>query len=65
MFLSVNRSLNTTYQAPDERNIFMLHATTDSTCVYEMAADFFRGKKLMFVLGQLTPEVVGNSLEAI
>ena len=45
--------------------IFMLHATTDSTCVYEMAADFFRGKKLMFVLGQLTPEVVGNSLEAI
>ena len=50
---------------PDERNIFMLHATTDSTCVYEMAADFFRGKKLMFVLGQLTPEVVGNSLEAI
>jgi 2-succinyl-5-enolpyruvyl-6-hydroxy-3-cyclohexene-1-carboxylate synthase len=30
-----------------------------------MAADFFRGKKLMVVLGQLTPEVVGNSLEAI
>lgn len=53
MFLSVNRSLNTTYQSlPDERNIFMLHATTDSICVYEMAADFFRGKKLMFVLGR-------------
>ena len=50
---------------PDERNIFLMYAATNEVCVYEMAADFFRGKKLMVVLGQLTPEVVGNSLEAI
>lgn len=52
-------------QLPDERNIFLMYAATNEVCVYEMAADFFRGKKLMVVLGQLTPEVVGNSLEAI
>ena len=50
---------------PDERNIFMLHATTDYFSVHEMAVDFFRGKKLMIVLGQLIPEFMGNSHEAI
>ncbi len=50
---------------PDERNIFLMYAATNEVCVYEMAADFFRGKKLMVVFGQLIPEVVGNSLEAI
>ena len=52
-------------QLPDERKIFLMYAATNEVCVYEMAANFFRGKKLMVVLGQLTPEVVGNSLEAI
>nr|WP_314697241.1 2-succinyl-5-enolpyruvyl-6-hydroxy-3-cyclohexene-1-carboxylic-acid synthase [uncultured Prevotella sp.] len=52
-------------QLPDERNISLLPATTNDICVYEIAAKFFRGKKPMVVLGQMIPEVVGNSLEAI
>ena len=52
-------------QLPDERRTVLYPAVTDDTRVYEMAADFFCGEKPMIVLGQLIPEVVGNSLEAI
>ena len=35
---------------PDERNIFLMYAATNEVCVYEMAADFFRGKNMMVFL---------------
>ena len=52
-------------QLPDERLVSLHPASTDDTYVYEMATNFFSGTKPMIVLGQLIPEVVGNSLEAI
>ena len=52
-------------QLPNERKISLHPASTDDNYVYEMAADFFSGKKPMIILGQLIPEVVGNTLDAI
>ena len=52
-------------QLPDERRTILHRAVTDVARVCEVAADFFCGEKPMIVLGQILPEVVGNSLEAI
>lgn len=52
-------------QLPDERRTALYPAVADDASVYELAADFFRGEKPMIVLGQLIPEVVGESIGAI
>ncbi|EGC19200.1 2-succinyl-5-enolpyruvyl-6-hydroxy-3-cyclohexene-1-carboxylic-acid synthase [Prevotella multiformis] len=54
-----------TLQLPDERRILLHRSVADAARVSDMAADFFCGEKPMIVLGQMIPEVVGESLEDI